>query len=232
MFRRILDMRSKLEGIIQLQTIKYQRQLALMLRDSKQKQREAELAQILAQQQQAGAGAGESVDDGAVFCRVVRRLQLRWVHPAICPDGRRFLSTQFLQCSLRVPTKMTNQMSVVSPADGAQDQSTPMRIFGNKHYPPPIKTTFTPSLGVLESPSHFGSSHAITPEGGGGGGGVIGSSGSTENSSPSSKRYGGSAPRLGSNIYASNLKMIGKIDEEEEKAAAAALAKPKEANVD
>jgi hypothetical protein len=54
MFRRILQMREKLEGIIQLQTIKYQRQLALMLRDSKQRQRETELANVLAQ----GAGAG------------------------------------------------------------------------------------------------------------------------------------------------------------------------------
>jgi hypothetical protein len=40
MFRRILEMRSKLEGIIELQTVKYQRQLALMLRDSKQKQQQ------------------------------------------------------------------------------------------------------------------------------------------------------------------------------------------------
>lgn len=39
MFRRILEMREKLEGIIQLQTIKYQRQLALMLKDSKHKRR-------------------------------------------------------------------------------------------------------------------------------------------------------------------------------------------------
>jgi hypothetical protein len=54
MFRRILQMREKLEGIIQLQTIKYQRQLALMLRDSKQRQRETELANVLAQ----GVGAG------------------------------------------------------------------------------------------------------------------------------------------------------------------------------
>ena len=37
MFRRILEMRKKLEGIIQLQTIKYQRQLAVMLKDSKQR---------------------------------------------------------------------------------------------------------------------------------------------------------------------------------------------------
>lgn len=47
MFRRIIDMREKLEGIIQLQTIKYQRQLALMLRDSKRKQREQELQNVL-----------------------------------------------------------------------------------------------------------------------------------------------------------------------------------------
>lgn len=57
MFRRILDMRSKLEGIIQLQTIKYQRQLAIMLRDSKQKQREQELANAI-------AGAGQHTGAG------------------------------------------------------------------------------------------------------------------------------------------------------------------------
>ena len=47
MFRRILEMRNRLEGIIQLQTIKYQRQLALMLKDSKHKHKEQYLSNII-----------------------------------------------------------------------------------------------------------------------------------------------------------------------------------------
>jgi hypothetical protein len=58
MFRRILQMREKLEGIIQLQTIKYQRQLALMLRDSKQRQRDKEKANVFWQGAGWGGGGG------------------------------------------------------------------------------------------------------------------------------------------------------------------------------
>jgi hypothetical protein len=92
MFRRILQMREKLEGIIQLQTIKYQRQLALMLRDSKQRQRETELANVLAQGAGAGAvgaPAGNNIDNCAWFSTrrraycLTRRYRCRLVHRLI-----------------------------------------------------------------------------------------------------------------------------------------------------
>jgi hypothetical protein len=83
-----------------------------------------------------------------------------------------------------------------------------------------------PGAPILESP--VSGSYPDTPVAGRFGGAVSGSA-SYENVQDalapdmSSRKV---EPRLGANIYASNLKVMGKVDEEEERVAAARLQKP------
>jgi hypothetical protein len=112
---------------------------------------------------------------------------------------------------------------------------SPQRVFGHK-YPPAIKTNaFTPAMTIPESPmtpaSGFGGAFARTPGTDGSAHGSYGenlnAAGEETNPLLSTKAEKAVPPRLGSNIYAGNLKMIAKADEEAEKRAAAKL-KPKE----
>lgn len=235
MFRRILDMRSKLEGIIQLQTIKYQRQLAIMLRDSKQKQHEQELANAIASAnghpQHTGAG---TLENGLV----------KEVHR----DSNHFDALDFStqECMLREVSFFCVLClhSLLLPCCSCTDTfpgpgQSPQRVFGHK-YPPPIKTMFTPAMSIPESPmtpaTGFGT-FAHTPGSGGSSthGSAHGSFGELAAAgernpllAPANVSEKPAPPRLGSNIYAGNLKMIGKEDAEAEKRAAAARAPPKE----
>lgn len=172
MFRRILEMRHKLEGIIQLQTIKYQRQLAIMLRDSKQRQNLAQQHQHPHQHQQDFGN--ESGGEGASPMQGVRKF-------------------------------------------GAGG--------GGGKYPSPIKTThFTPSLTSIRSPAqrnmqHFASESVsdrmdVASESGGGDSIMVGLHNISEEEDLLNKKP---VPGLGANIYAGNLKMISKVEQEEQR---------------
>jgi len=64
MFRRILEMRTKLEGIIQLQTIKYQRQLAIMLRNTRRNASNAHESHSTHSATFSGTDAANAGEDG------------------------------------------------------------------------------------------------------------------------------------------------------------------------
>jgi hypothetical protein len=116
------------------------------------------------------------------------------------------------------------------------DQS-PHRMFGHK-YPPAIKTTFTPAMSIPESPmtpaGHSAFAHTPGSEGGSSHSSANGSFGESASAGVPRNPLLASAqasekpapPQLGSNIYAGNLKMIGKEDAEAEKRAAAAARAP------
>jgi hypothetical protein len=108
-------------------------------------------------------------------------------------------------------------------------------VFGHK-YPPPIKTMFTPAMSIPESPmtpaTGFGTfGHTPGSDGSAHGSfGELAAAGVEQNPllAPANASAKPAPPRLGSNIYAGNLKMISKEDAEAEKRAAAARAPPKD----
>lgn len=104
---------------------------------------------------------------------------------------------------------------------------SPQRIFsGHKMPPSALRTTtaFVPAAPILESP-HTGSQTPVH----GNFGGILsgqGSSGDLQLSGQESPMDSAKQEhRLGSNIYAGNLKMMGKVDSEEERQAAERLSR-------